>query len=244
MANSINFKADIIYDTHSDKAKRLSFILKNHSFANPTSDSKIVILDRRFDEITPLLIPWTYQAMIYEYFKVSTIPMMLKSVNGEFSLHDDDDLFWAKNKTSTFGEIGINIQEMVTLLKQVVAEKSGEYDSISSIKKVLEEFPEYKKLSSTISRHLAIIEQISKVIEEEKCMAISEFEQLMLANNNFDLVFKAFCQFLESINCAQFHRLRVALIFLLKFFNHSQFSYLMFFDKLRMASFTEKEILV
>lgn len=51
------------------------------SFSSPTSTT-LLILDRRDDPLTPLLTPWTYQAMVHQCLGIDKNTVNLKGVAG------------------------------------------------------------------------------------------------------------------------------------------------------------------
>ena len=76
--------------------------------------STLLILDRRDDPITPLLLNWSYLSMINEMFLLENNRLDLRSVEDidpelrEVTLSTIHDRFYANNMYSGFGDIAGN----------------------------------------------------------------------------------------------------------------------------------------
>ena len=79
----------------------------------------MLVLDRKDDPVTPLLSQWTYQAMVHELLGINDGRVVLKGAPGvkkdleEVVLAVKDDLFYAENRFSNFGELGENIRTLL-----------------------------------------------------------------------------------------------------------------------------------
>ena len=79
----------------------------------------LLIVDRRDDPITPLLMQWTYQAMIHEILTIHNGRVSLRGVPGikkeleEVIMGQETDPFFEKNMYSDFGMIGAEIKKLV-----------------------------------------------------------------------------------------------------------------------------------
>ena len=93
-----------------------------------------------------------------------------------FSLMEEEDSFYAENKFSTFGELGENIQKYV-LSYQSKIEHSQQSKDLSQMKKFIEQYPEYKKMSQNVSKHVAIVDELSKIVNRNCLLHLSEVEQ-------------------------------------------------------------------
>lgn len=102
--------------------KKISDIINKEStlFAfGQSSQSMLLILDRRDDPITPLLNQWTYQAMVHELLTIYNNRVNLSHVPGiskeltEVVLSAEQDAFYAKNIFLNYGEIGQNIKQLM-----------------------------------------------------------------------------------------------------------------------------------
>ncbi len=154
----------------------------------------LLILDRRDDPITPLLSQWTYQAMAHELLGIHNGRVDLKDVPGirkeleEVVLSPDQDPFFKKNMYLNFGDLGAEIQDFV-MQYQSKTKGGSNIESIEDMKRFIEEYPEFRKLSGNVSKHVTIVSELSRRVGEESLLEVSELEQSLATtdNHNADL---------------------------------------------------------
>lgn len=148
----------------------------------------LLILDRRFDLISPMLTPWTYQSLLHELFGINNgrvaLPRQLEGLEaagasdtGEFVLCRETDAFYRDNAESTFGDLGDNVRSLVQLFQSRTAQHQEQLDSLPSMKRFIEEYPEYRKMSTYVAKHVALAGAISRLVESGHLMQLSEIEQ-------------------------------------------------------------------
>ena len=84
------------------------------------------------------------------------------------------------NMYANFGEIGEAIQKLVKNFQEKkgnMGGKGGKLDSISDIKDFITEYPEFKKMSGTVSKHVALVTELSKEVTANDLCKVSELEQ-------------------------------------------------------------------
>ncbi|RMJ26851.1 hypothetical protein PHISP_02284 [Aspergillus sp. HF37] len=132
----------------------------------------LLILDRRDDPITPLLTQWTYQAMVHEMIGINNGRVDLRDVPEirpelrEIVLSQDQDPFFKKNMYQNFGDLGQNIKEYVEQY-QVKTQSNMNIDSIGDMKRFVEDYPEFRKLSGNVSKHVTLMGELSRRVGEE-----------------------------------------------------------------------------
>ena len=138
----------------------------------------LLITERKEDVVTPLLIPWTYQAMIHEFIGMAnnkvdlvnkqkkiilspTDPVVAPNPKDEFVLSEIDDEFYKQNLFKTFGELATNIKKF---LDDVGKKKNKAIDiqSIEDMHNALDLMPELSQISANISKHVSVSEVVSK----------------------------------------------------------------------------------
>ena len=156
----------------------------------------LLILDRREDPVTPLLTQWTYQAMVHQLFgihngrvdlhaKGQQPPSSAKQAGEmrELVLSQDQDPFFKKNMFLTFGDLGSNVKDYVEQF-QAKHKNNENLESISDMKRFVEEYPEFRKLSGNVSKHVQLISELSRRVSEENLLEVSECEQSLACNDN------------------------------------------------------------
>lgn len=149
----------------------------------------LLILDRREDPITPLLTQWTYQAMVHGLLGIKNGRVDLSDVPDirpelkEIVLSQDQDPFFKKNMFLNFGDLGGTIKEYVEQY-QSKTKNNANIESISDMKRFIEEYPEFRKLSGNVSKHVTLVSELSRRVAAESLLEVSELEQSLACNDN------------------------------------------------------------
>ncbi|CAG9862169.1 unnamed protein product [Phyllotreta striolata] len=175
-----------------DLGTRIEEIISKESslFAfSQTNNCLLLILDRRDDPITPLLNQWTYQAMVHELLTINNNRVSLSDINGipkelsEVVLSVEQDAFYAKNIFMNYGEIGTNIKELMDHF-QAKAKSHQKIESIADMKNFVESYPQFKKLSGNVTKHVTVVGELSAMVNKFDLLDVSEVEQEISSQNN------------------------------------------------------------
>ena len=194
---SLKKKPLIRYEKNSLMAKKLATEVRYHItqeeqlFDWRKSDTPpiLLILDRRDDPITPLLTQWTYQAMVHELLGIYNGRVDLNDVPDvrselkEIVLSQDQDQFFKKNMYLNFGDLGGSIKEYVEQY-QSKTKSNANIDSIEDMKRFVEDFPEFRKLSGNVSKHVTLVGELSRRVNADSLLDVSELEQSLACNDN------------------------------------------------------------
>ena len=189
----------------------------------------LLLLDRRNDPITPLLLQWTYTAMAHELLTIrnnrvdlSATPHIHKELN-HITLSADSDHFYKGSMWLNFGDLGQSIKDLVSdfqrkvrtappapppphashlrlthrSCRSLVAEAHSlcvrlswqtknhtKLDSIEAMQRFVDHYPEFRSLSGTVSKHVAVVSEMSRMVEQRRLMAVSEVEQELACNED------------------------------------------------------------
>jgi vacuolar protein sorting-associated protein 45 len=158
----------------------------------------LLILDRREDPVTPLLTQWTYQAMVHHLLGINNGRVDLSEVPDirpelkEIVLSQDQDPFFKKNMYLNFGDLGGNIKEYVEQY-QSKTKNNANIESINDMKRFIEEYPEFRKLSGNVSKHVTLVSELSRRVGAENLLEVSELEQSLACNDNHAADLKVNC---------------------------------------------------
>lgn len=145
----------------------------------------LLLLDRREDPVTPLLIQWTYQAMIHELIGMTDNVVALESSTPrhssmkkqtEYVLSSAQDDFFRKNRYSNFGDVGMAVKKLVDQMSSD-HRHAKDFDSIDDIAQFVEHLPERTQQQGVTSKHVSIMSALSHEVEERSLMLISGIEQ-------------------------------------------------------------------
>jgi vacuolar protein sorting-associated protein 45 len=98
-------------------------------------------------------------------------------------LQQDTDPFFAKNMYLNFGDLGQNAKDYV---EQYASKRQGslQMESIADMKRFVEEYPEFRKLSSNVTKHITLVGELSRRVAQDNLLDISELEQSLACNDN------------------------------------------------------------
>ena len=194
---SLKKKPLVRYEKNSLLAKKLATEVRYYmtqeeqlfEMRKPDTPPILLILDRRDDPITPLLTQWTYQAMVHEQLGIhngrvdmNDVPD-LRSELKEIVISQDQDPFFKKNMYLNFGDLGGSIKEYVDQY-QSKTKSNANIESIDDMKRFVEDFPEFRKLSGNVSKHVALVGELSRRVGADNLLDASELEQSLACNDN------------------------------------------------------------
>lgn len=194
---SLKKKPLIRYEKNSPMAKKLSSEISFQvtqegqlfDFRRTDTAPILLILDRKNDPITPLLSQWTYQAMVHELLGIENGRVDLSSVPDirqdlkEVVLSTEQDPFYKTNIYMNFGDLGANIKNYVNQY-QSKTKSNMDIESIADMKRFVEEYPEFRKLSGNVSKHVTLLGELSRIVDAQSLLEVSELEQSLACNDS------------------------------------------------------------
>lgn len=205
-------------------------------FGTKAGDSPPIVLfvDRRDDPVTPLLMQWTYQAMIHELIGITENKVDMKD---RPKVHEDmrevvlsthQDEFFERNMLANFGEIGEAIKGLVDDFSRTHAKNApGGIQTIEEMQAFIENYPEFRSKQGKVSKHVTLLSEMSNTVEQENLMSVSEVQQ-ELSNNmsgvtvNIQEHFAAVSQHIEDRRTADSDRLKLVILFALRYEHHDE----------------------
>ena len=105
----------------------------------------------------------------------------------------DHDPFYQKNMFLNLGDLGANIKNYVDEY-QVKHKSTKNIESIADMKKFVEDYPEFRKLSGNVSKHVTLVSELSRLVAQEGLLEVGELEQSLACfeNHNNDAKVKDF----------------------------------------------------
>ncbi|KAK3333305.1 Sec1-like protein [Cercophora scortea] len=182
----------------------------------------LLVLDRREDPITPLLTQWTYQAMVHHQLGIHNGRVDLSGVPDinpdlkEIVLSQDQDPFFKKNMYLNFGDLGGNIKDYVEQY-QSKTKNNANIESISDMKRFMEEYPEFRKLSGNVSKHVTLVSELSRRVGAENLLEVSELEQSIACNDNHANDLKNVQKLIQSPAVTQDNKVALVALYALRY---------------------------
>ncbi|KAI9283615.1 Sec1-like protein [Umbelopsis sp. AD052] len=227
---SLKKKPIIRYESVSSMGKRLAQEIQYQiqqegqlfDFRKTDTPPVLLILDRRNDPVTPLLSQWTYQAMVHGMIGIqngrvdlSNVPDIKKELK-EIVLSPDQDPFFKKSMYLNLGDLGANIKSYVDEY-QVKTKSNMNIESIADMKRFVEEYPEFRKLSGNVSKHVALVSELSRRVAQEKLLEVSELEQDLACNENHNNDLKNIQTLIADDNVTEEAKVVLVLLYALRY---------------------------
>ncbi|KAG8353663.1 Mitochondrial translation optimization protein 1 [Fusarium venenatum] len=200
----------------------------------------LLVLDRREDPVTPLLTQWTYQAMVHHLLGIQNGRVDLSDVpdispeQKEIVLSQDQDPFFKKNMFLNFGDLGGNIKEYVGQF-QSKTKNNENIESISDMKRFIEEYPEFRKLSGNVSKHVTLVSELSRRVAADNLLEVSELEQSLACNDNHGTDVKNIQRLIQSPNVTSESKVGLVALYALRYHKHPSNALAMLTDLLVAA---------
>jgi len=98
-------------------------------------------------------------------------------------LSQDQDPFFKKNMYLNFGDLGGNIKDYVDTY-QHKTKSNMNIESIADMKRFVEEYPEFRRLSGNVTKHVTLVGELSRRVGEDSLLEVSELEQSLACNDS------------------------------------------------------------
>ncbi|XP_030642173.1 syntaxin-binding protein 3 [Chanos chanos] len=160
----VRYKKDSGLDNAKVLAELVDKKLENHYSLDENCKKKsktqaqLLIVDRGFDPVTPILHELTYQAMAYDLIPIKNDTYKYKSKDGsekEALLNEDDEL-WVKLRHMHIAEVSEQIPKLV---KEISARKQADSKiTISGLAQLMKKMPSIRKQVAQKTVHLTLAE--------------------------------------------------------------------------------------
>lgn len=200
----------------------------------------LLVLDRIDDPITPLLTQWTYQSMIHEFFVIKNgrVKIETPNLNTEYVMNFDNDTFYGEQMFSPIWSVAESVQSLVEKYQKMTLQ-SSEFSSIADMKKFMQDYPEYKRLSQHINKHVALASELMKLSDKINLRTISQFEQdLVTGTESAETCWSRLRVFLKDPQITNYHKLRLCMLLLCHVGIHQPL------DHLSLLGFSDDDISV
>lgn len=142
----------------------------------------LLIIDRTEDAVTPIMTAWTYQAMVHQLIGIQNNRVNMSHVPGvrddmkQVVLSHTQDPFFKQNMFKDFGDLGLSVKQMVEQFQEQ-SKYQKSVNTMEDIKRFVEDYPEFKKMSGNVSKHVAVMMELQRQVQLRRLLEVSEIEQ-------------------------------------------------------------------
>ncbi|KAI9503014.1 vacuolar protein sorting-associated protein 45 [Coemansia spiralis] len=227
---SLKKRPNIRYERNSTMAlklgQELEYLMDHESslFGATSRDgqTQLFILDRKNDPVTPLLTQWTYHAMLHDLIGInngridlSYLPDTRPEIK-EVMLSQDQDTFFKQSQYLNFGDLGASIKEYVDTY-QTKTHSHHQIETISDMKRFVEAYPEFRKLSGNVTKHVTLVGELSRFVSERHLLSVSELEQSLACNEQHNSDLKALRSLISNTRVTPENKVRCVILYALRY---------------------------
>jgi len=190
-------------------------------------NTMLLIVDRRDDPVTPLLTQWTYQAMVHENLSQKSGGIVLNRVAldnkdppVDIVLSSKDDEFFRENMTNNWGDLCLNIKDMVDRYKQKMNVRE-DIKTIDDIRNFITNYPQFKQFSNQVDKHVTLVHALKDIIASRNLLEVSKLEQEMSCSNHPKDHFRSLSHLVISPTTSKRDALRLSLLYALRYENYN-----------------------
>lgn len=83
--------------------------------------------------------------------------------------------------------------------------------------KFVNNYPEYRKMHGNVSKHVTLVTEMSRIVDERKLMLVSQTEQDLACNSGQAAALEAVTSLLNSESVSDIDRFRLVLLYALRY---------------------------
>jgi len=164
--------------------------------------------------------------MVHELLTIRNSRVSLVGVPGapkdlsEVLLSTEQDEFYSENMYRNFGDIGQTIKSLMDEF-QTKAKNHQKVESISDMKAFVENYPQFKKMSGTVTKHVTLVSELSRLVTQHSLLQVSEAEQELACQEEHSQSLQKIRRILSSDNIRDLDAARLVLLYAIRYKKHA-----------------------
>jgi len=128
----------------------------------------------------------------------------------------NQDQFFEENVLANFGDLGVSVRKYLEEY-QKKTKNNATIESIEEMQKFVDQYPEFRKLSGNVSKHVAVVHELSRLVEANGLLEASQLEQEIACSDNRQEHYRTLSDMLKGDRITNMERLRLVLLYALKY---------------------------
>ncbi|XP_016886765.1 syntaxin-binding protein 3 isoform X2 [Cynoglossus semilaevis] len=164
-----------------DKKLTRHYELDDSGKKKEKTQAQLLIVERSFDPVSPILHELTYQAMANDLINIQNDTYKYKSKDGseKQALLNEDDMLWVKLRHKHIAEVSEQIPKMVKEISASKKQQDGKI-TIGSLAQMMKKMPSFRKQMTEQTIHLQLAEDcmshfsnnVEKLCKAEQDLAV------------------------------------------------------------------------
>jgi len=141
----------------------------------------------------------------------------------EVVLSSAQDEFFHKNRYANFGELGEAIKKLLDDYQKQTQSHSNIKSNLNSIEEMqafMEKFPEIRSRSHNVSKHVAIMSELARLVDVCSLLDVSQFEQELACADDHATHIRELMEKLSSQHVKVPDKLRLGLLYAIRYEQH------------------------
>lgn len=213
-SSSSRVAESLAFRVEDELRKFLQESTEHEEFAIDKNSSILYIFDRRDDLLTPLRVPWTYQAMISEYLTYKDGKVTLSS-GEEFNLNEDHDELYSSTINMDYAAFVKMFTGELNSWKESHKDINNSL-SENNLRQSLDKLPDVQRKKKLLDKHLAILEDINNSLMVGDIKEFNKFNLLIFDEKQANEAFEAIREYIRAEKGNLQNRLRAAALYVLR----------------------------
>jgi len=100
---------------------------------------------------------------------------------------------------------------------QEKSKSSSKLDTVEDMQRFVDQYPEFKELGNNVSKHVAIVSELNRIVDERKLMKISELEQHLACEEDHTNALDNLLEYTEDQKLCFDDKIRLVLLYSLRY---------------------------
>ncbi|KAK8813121.1 hypothetical protein WA158_002713 [Blastocystis sp. Blastoise] len=181
----------------------------------------LLILDRSFDPVTPLLTQLRYQSMLHEFLGVLNNRVIVREngeIKNEYSVSPFEDDFFVAHKWDDYGTLCGEAKKLADSYS-VERKQNSNIQSIEDMQRFIETFKSYKTLETSAGKHVSLVADLGDRWKRFNLTPVVTLEQSLANTSNYNEQYQQLTALIQDQKVNGADALRLVILYALRYGN-------------------------